>query len=527
MSAKKLLTVVLALAMMLTCVGMVSADAEFSYPMAFEGTLDYWLPLNSNVAASEATLNETPYAQYLYEATGIKVNYIHPTSGSESEGFALMLAGGDMPDIVEVDWNSASYYPSGLDTAISNGLVLDLNEYKDMMPNYLSVLEGNETWYKMAKTDKGSLPGFWFIRGDPYLQVYGGMIVRKDWLDKLGMEVPTTIDEWTEMLTRFRDELGATSPLIATGAVPDMLSVDAFCGAFGVSNGFYINDEGKVAYGRMEEGWKKTLELLAGWYADGLLNPDFITDTGDVKNSKVLTGEGGAFYGLTGSGIGVYMNSAAAAGNEEFQLIGVPYPTIEEGATPEFGQYENPVPNVIATISPSSENIEAAVRLLDFGYSEVGHNMFNFGKEGESFNIVDGVPTFTDMVLKPEGGISIGQGIARVARSSYGGPFVQDINYMLQYLQLDCQKEAVSNWSATNIAAHKMPNVSVSEEDSKEFNNIISEINTFVQEYTPLAITGENDLGAFEDEYVSVLKDIGIERAIEIYQKAYDNFNNR
>ena len=221
------------------------------------------------------------------------------------------------------------------------------------------------------------------------------------------------------------------------------------------------------------------------------------------------------------------MNSAAAAGDTEFQLIGVPYPTLEEGATPEFGQYENPVPNVIATISPSSENIEAAIRLLDFGYSEAGHNLFNFGKEGESFTMVDGVPTYTDMVLKPEGGISIGQGIARVARSSYGGPFVQDINYILQYLQLDCQKEAVGTWAATNIAAHKMPNVSVSEEDSKEFNNIISEINTFVAEYTPLAITGENDLAAFEDEYVSVLKDIGIERAIEIYQKAYDNFNNR
>lgn len=309
--------------------------------------------------------------------------------------------------------------------------------------------------------------------------------------------------------------------------MPDILASDAFCGAFGVSNGFYINDEGKVAYGRMEEGWKQTIELLADWYAEGLLNPDFITDTGDVKNSKVLNGDGGAFYGLTGSGIGVYMNSAAEAGNTDFQLVGVPYPTLEEGATPEFGHYDNPLTGTISTISPSSENIEAAIRLLDYGYSEAGKNLMNFGKEGESFNMVDGVPTYTDVVLKPEGGISVGQGIARVARSAYGGPFVQDINYMLQYLQLDCQKDAVSTWAATNAASHKLPPVSISEEDSKEYNNIITEVNAFVEEYTSLAISGERDLAAFEDEYVNVLKDIGIERAIEIYQAAYDNYLNR
>ena len=509
------------------CIAFADGETEFTYPMEFDGTLDFWIALNSNVAASEATLNDTPFAEYLTEATGIKVNYIHPTYGSESEGFTLMLAGGDLPDIIEISWNASNIYPAGLDTAIANGLVLDLNDYADMMPNYLATLESNETWNKMAHTDTGKLPGFWFIRGDQYLQVYAGLIIRQDWLDQLDMEVPTTIDGWTEMLTRFRDELGATCPLITTGSIPDVLSTDAFCGAFGVSNGFYINDEGKVAYGRMEEGWKQTIELLAGWYADGLLNSDFITDTGDIKNSKVLNGDGGAFYGLTGSGIGVYMNSAATAGNTDFMLVGAPYPTLEEGATPEFGHYDNPLTGLVTTISPDSENIEAAIRLLDFGYSEEGKNIYNFGKEGVSYTMVDGIPTYTDVVLKPDGGISIGQAIARVARSAYGGPFVQDINYMTQYLQLDCQKQAVSTWEGTNAAAHKLPPLNITEEDSKEFNNIITEVDAFVEEYTSLAISGEKDLEAFEDEYVNVLIDIGIERAIEIYQTAYDAYMSR
>ena len=80
---------------------------------SFDGTLDFWIALNSNVAASEATLNDTPFAEYLTEATGIKVNYIHPTYGSESEGFTLMLAGGDLPDIIEISWNASQHLSCG------------------------------------------------------------------------------------------------------------------------------------------------------------------------------------------------------------------------------------------------------------------------------------------------------------------------------------------------------------------------------------------------------------------------------
>lgn len=506
--------------------GAALAEGEFSYPMAFDGTLKYWVPLNSNVSASAATLNDTPFAQYLYEATGIKVEYLHPTVGSEAEAFNLILASGDMPDIIEADWLSTTYYPAGMDAAISNGLAEPLNNHPDWVPNYMATLAGNETWNKMAMTDKGQYPGFRFIRGDKGLQVYAGMVIRQDWLDKLGMEVPTTIDQWTEMLRAFRDELGATAPMITRNAIPDILDTNAFVGAYGVVNsnaGFYVQD-GRVKYGRMEEGYKQALELLASWYEEGLLNQDFITDDSNTKSARVLNGEGGAFYGLTGSGIGVFMNSAAQAGNTEFNLVAAPYPVLNEGDYPEFGHNDNPLNNTIAVVNPKGQNLEAAIRFLDFGYGEAGTALFNYGKEGESFNWVDGYPTYTDAVLKPEGGISIGNAIARHARSSYGGPFVQGLPYIEQYLQLQIQRDALKAWGATNMMEHTMPAVSVSEADSAEYNKIIAEVNTFVSEYVSLAINGTYDLENFQTEYVDVLKDIGIERALEIQQKAYEAF---
>ena len=527
MNKRKLLAMVTAFVMLLSLTGIAAqAEASFSYPMEYDKTLTYYIALNSNVASSEATLNETPFAKYLEEATGIKVEYIHPTVGSEPEGFNIMLAGGDLTDIIEMNWSASNMYPAGLDAAITNNLVLPLEDYADQMPNYMATLNSNMDWKRMSSTDAGHIPGFTFIRGDVYVQVYGGMIVRQDWLDKLNMEMPTTIDEWTTMLTAFRDELGASAPLAASGGIPNILEQGAFCGAYGVTNGFFV-DNGTVKYGRAEEGWKQTLELMAQWYKDGLLNPDFITDQTNEMNAHVLNGDSGAFYGLSGSGIGTFTNSARTAGDEEFNVSGAPYPVLTKGDTPEFGQYDNATPGLICTINPKSENIEAAIRLLDYGYSEEGKNLFNFGKEGESFTMVDGYPTLADSVVNPAEGLSMGNAVARVARSSYGGPFVLTKEYQEQYFQLDNQRQAVTTWGQTNAAAHAMPPVTISEAESEEFNKIITEVDAFVGEYVSLAINGTNDMNNYEAEYLDVLKDIGIERALEIQQAAYDRYMQR
>ena len=527
---KKLLSLALAVVLVLSCACVAYAD-DFSYPTTEfpDVTLDYWVYLNSNVSASAASLNDTLFAQYVQEETGIKVNYIHPTFGAEAEGFSLLLASNDLPDIIGVQWTNPSVYAPGLDAAISNGLVLDMTGYEEYMPNYMATLASNEVWNKAAHTDSGALV-FQFIRGDVFTQVYGGMIIRQDWLDELGLDVPVTIDDWTEMLTKFRDEKGATTPLITRGAIPNVLTGGGSCfaGAFGVADGFYINDEGKIAYGRIEDGYKEVLKLMAKWYEEGLLNPDFITDDGAAQNAHILNGDGGAFWGLTGSGIGTLMANAEAAGIEGFNLVGAPYPVLNEGDTCEFGQYDYPVGGMQYTVSPTSDNIEAAIRFLDYGYTEAGSKLYNYGREGVSYTEdEDGTIHFTDYLLHNPDGLSLGQAVGTVAQACYAQPGVLTKQYQMNYFQLDIQKAAVNTWSQTNASAHVVPPVTVSAEDAKEFNSIMAEVNTFCPEYISLAISGEYDLENFETEFVDVLKDIGIERAIEIEQAALDAFNAR
>ncbi len=77
---------------------------EFSYPMDTNETLTWWLQLNPNVSATSASLGDTPFAKELEKQTGVKIEYIHPAQGSENEAFNLLLASGELPDIIEKDW---------------------------------------------------------------------------------------------------------------------------------------------------------------------------------------------------------------------------------------------------------------------------------------------------------------------------------------------------------------------------------------------------------------------------------------
>ena len=83
------------------------------------------------------------------------------------------------------------------------------------------------------------------------------------------------------------------------------------------------------------------------------------------------------------------------------------------------------------------------MRFLDYGYSEKGHMLFNFGKEGESYEMKDGNPVYTDLILHNPDGLSVSDSMKKYLLAMNSGPFVQDEKYIEQYYQYQQQKDAV------------------------------------------------------------------------------------
>lgn len=130
-----------------------------------------------------------------------------------------------------------------------------------------------------------------------------GPVIRKDWLDELGLPVPETIDEWTTTLKAFKEKKGAAAPISFVGKprVFNELGNGAFIGAFGVTRDFYLED-GKVKFGPAEPGYKEFLSLFHQWYADGLLDKDVATVDSKVMDANITSGATGATW-LTQAGV--------------------------------------------------------------------------------------------------------------------------------------------------------------------------------------------------------------------------------
>lgn len=497
---------------------------EFSYPVETDKVLTYWTGLSTNVSPNYANLGDTPFAEELMKQTGIKIEFQHPAAGQETEQFNLMIASGELPDLIEHSWLS---YPGGPEKAIADGNIIALNEvFARYSPNISAYLAENPHIDKMIKTDKGNYYVYPFIRGDKELLPTIGLILRKDWLEDLSLEVPTTIDEWHTVLTSFKEEKGATAPFSFEFSMAALNQENPFAYAYGTKKDFYVGEDGKIHFGAAEEGYKNFLDMFSRWYAEGLIDPDIATVNLDQISAKMTNGSSGASIGWAGSRMGVWIN-AALASDPGYMLVAAPYPTLNKGDSPKMGQIENPYTNAgCVAITTQCREVELAARFLDYSYGEKGHMLFNFGVEGESYNMIDGYPTYADEVLRNPAGWPVAQSLSAYIRGNYNGPFVQDKRYLEQYYLIDEQKEAYKIWMRTEAEKYKVPPITPTEEESREYATIMNEINTYRDEMTLKFIFRQESLDSF-DNYVNTMKGMGLERALEIQNAALDRYNAR
>ena len=498
--------------------------AEFTYPMSNGATLTYWCDLNQNVSANFSNLGDTPFGKEWQKETGVTIEFQHPPANQGNEQFSLLLADGDLPDLMEYSWMS---YPGGPEKAIQDGNIYELTDIiNNYCPNLRKYLDENPEIDRMIKTDEGHYYCFPFIRGDDKLCNTIGLMLRQDWLEELNLEVPTTIDEWHDVLVAFRDKKGASAPLSWEYTMGSLTSANPFMYAYGTSREFYLGSDGKVHFGPAEEGYKQYLTLFKQWYDEKLIDQDLATLALDQVSAKMTSGDAGASIGWAGSRMGTWINAAVKT-DPDYMLVAAPYPTLKKGDTPQMGQIDNRYPNQASVaITTSCKDVETAARLMDYAYGEAGHMLFNFGIEGESYEMIDGYPTYTDKILNNPDGWSVAQSMSAYIRGNYNGPFVQDLRYLEQYYTIDTQKETNKVWGATNAAKYKVPPITPTTEESKEYSTIMNEINTYRDEMTLKFIFGDESLDNF-DNYVETMKGLGLDRALEIQNAALERYNSR
>ena len=490
----------------------------------------YWAPMVPSVASRIESFNDIEMYKKMEEETGVHIEFIHPPVGQEKEQFNLLIASRDLPDMIEYNWNA---FDGGPQAAIDQDIIYPLNEYiESSAPNFKKAISEGEyaqSYDKGSKTDTGEYFAFpCFNVGED--RIFGGAMIRKDWLDELGLDIPETIDEWTNVLTAFKEKKGAEAPLTGTATyfMPGTHSV--FNGAFDVAATRLYVEDGKVKFSPYEKGYKEYITLLHDWYKKGLLDKDFSNIQGTAVDSKMLNGTSGAVIGYLGGSMGKYLKQMEST-DPKYNLVCAPYPVKEKGQQNHFGMYQKDVSQRYVAITKNCKDPEGAVKWLDKWYGKDGYMLMNFGVEGSTYNMQDGKPVYTDKILHNPDGLSINEALSLDCRATSAAPgFQQAPEYLEQYYEYPQQVEGFKMWAATAAVTrdYVLPDgVFATADEEKELAALNTDISTYVSEMYTKFVTGDEPLDNY-DNFLATLKDsLNADRYIEIQQNMYDRYLKR
>ncbi len=482
-------------------------------------TVKIWAPNGDGIQKTMKTLAESEYYKELEKRTGVSVEFIHPPIGQQNDSFNLMIASGNYPDIIEIIHPYGYMFPGGYDKAIEEGIILKLNDLVDQYaPNYKKLLNSSEQMRKESLTDAGNIPGFWSLSTEGPQPPWMGMVVRKDWLDDLGMSEPVTYDDWYTMLKAFKDVKKAEAPMMLHFS--GFNSMNVFEGGYGIMQTFFQAD-GKIKYGPLEPGYKDYISMLSKWYAEGLIDKDFATKQDYIPNSDyTASNKTGAFYCQ-------YIDFAglkAKATEPNYQIVAVPTPVVKAGDSVHVRQTNTQSGTVNWVVTKACKDPITVTKWLDYGYTEEGDILASYGFEGKTFEYgADGKPAFTPFVYNNPDGFSLQEMYLKYAK--LGGACIYHWDREWAGLPKN-SLDAVQVWQKDNDGSYVLPPMTMTAVEGAEYARIMGDIETYRNEMVVKFILGTEPLSNY-DSFVDQIMSMDIERAIEMQQAALDRFNAR
>jgi len=344
-------------------------------------------------------------------------------------------------------------------------------------------------------------------------------MIRKDYLDKTGLKVPETIDEWTTMLRAFKAN-GVTVPLgFELGSTYNQYGI--FIGAYDVLQDFFVGTDNRIRYGPIEDGYRQWLTLWNQWYAEGLISPEFVTQNAQQYRSNAIAGNFGAF---TGSSSGTFeafgteiMRSTPGA-----SLVGAPYPRLNANQKLRFRQQSEDVrPGQWTAISAKTRYPNEITKMFDYMYSAEGSFLVTYGNEGEAYTLnAQGKPVATPLLtnnpLATFGDI-VNKYCGRNApywREDYEWVFLDFFGTQLEVREL---------WANSAGFDGLRPSYTLSANDALRVNRLMGDINTYMSESFVRFVMGQEPLSNF-NAYVQNIRNMGIEEALTAHNAAYTRF---
>ena len=487
--------------------------------------------------SSVLDMDTNKYTVFLEEQTGINIEFeFFPATNPVEKVQMLLASNSELPDVLmnlKLTANILMEYGG------NQGFFYPLNDYIEEYGHWTQIMykdAANPNVEKLMTSVDGNI---YFM--PMYVEQTGNVWnakawINKSWLDKLGVPMPTTTEEFRTALKAIKegdpngngkaDEIPYTGSINGTKeeTFPFLMNSFIYCD---YSN-YWLDNNGKVEPAYVKDEWKAGLKYMSELAKEGLFDTQSLTQ--DTKTLRTILRSPDV---LVGSWAGNSIDLQMGVGSERI----LEYASLAPLKGPEGVAYATrgtmtPSSSAGGVITKYCENPAAAFRLMDFMLSEEASLRGRYGEPG------------VDWLSPQEGDVCIFENIGAepfvkpvlaygsVQNSHWGGNHVQFRHKKMSDGMIwdgdILNGEYVKGQALSNYIG-KAPEKTVDKltftiEESEEFESLKQLIRGYVREHVAMYITGEKDIDADWDNYLAELDRMGLKRFVELAQTGYDRF---
>jgi len=540
---KRLTALIMALAMLLAMSAIAEPSIGYSLPIVGEDeevTITCWgFPL---LEWGLDDLDNNDFTIWFEEQTGVNIEWIMGPSTDRDTKINLLLTSGDYPGVIF----NAPFGPSEQQFYGNLGTILPLNDLIDKYGVYTQAMfeETPEIRDALLRAE-GKIYCLPQYMNSPHDESYSRLWVYQPWLDALGLEVPTTTEEFYDMLVAFRDGdpngNGEADEIPAVGAnvmfsEPFTYLVNSF---IYLDNNSMMNvDNGEIIAVYAQEEYKEALTYIKRLYDEKLLIPQTFSQN-EQALSQMLSGD-------TMTVGAIFCHAPFVYCDQEIykDLVAVSPLEGPEGVQYSAQYYITSTGGTV--ITDKCENPEVAFMMLDYMYKPEVSRSKSSGLQGKYWDWNEDPELVNNYGLNPNWVYTASTEGATNYHWSLLGHHYQPLELSGLYV-MDMSPEAVAKregstevviggYEQIQIAAMekylgyfppaeiRMPQVFLfDDEDAATIADLQLAVNNKVWEMRTAFVVGSADIEQDWNTYIEDLKALGMDEVLAIYQEAYDN----
>jgi len=466
------------------------------------------------------TFSETAIMQELLAYANVEIDWIFWPTAAHGERLNLAFSTGDYPDALFGAWivgtgNTMTFAAEGMlvpiEQYITPGIMPNLTRILDLRPNFrYDKTSPDGHIYTLTSMTEFSLRAMNEVH-----------IINQTWLDRLGLDIPTTTDELLDVLRAFRDNADILNP---NGVIPMSIfwdnhirgqhSMQGWWGQAGSQTRLSTRGD-TVVWNPVTEEYREMIRFFNLLNSEGLLDPELFTHTQAMYDAKTLDMENPSV------GVFAQWNLGVNFYESEYDFSLLPPLSAGPGITPMWApRTHSLISNIGFVLTDASNEADRPyiMAFMDLFYDAMTSIHNNQGPLDINLRHVDGrYFEFIHGNMLPEDErmdyVLMNRGLWMVLDEDFAWATIS-------------HEQILDNAAQDSIRPYLDPNpfpvLWFTADESSEVSLINADINPFSQMNAARWVSGEGDIDAEWDAYVAQLNAMGLNRLLEINQAAFD-----